>query len=155
MQRITISLEETLGDELDQMASERGYASRSEAMRDLVRDGLERWRSEAQPAAYCVANLSYIVDRRIRALPTRLADMQHAHHDLVAASTAVRLDHYHSLETLILRGSGAAVAAFANQVRSERGIRFGAINMLQVSATDSHEGADEHVHHGHQHLSPL
>ncbi len=155
MQRITISLDETLGDELDKMALERGYTSRSEAMRDLVRDGLERWRGEQTSSAHCVASLSYIVDRRIRALPARLAEMQHANHDLVTASTVVRLDHYHSLETVILRGTGAQVATFANQVRSERGIRFGAINMLQVSATDAHDHAEEHVHHGHPHFSPL
>jgi len=155
MQRITISLDETLGDELDKMALGRGYTSRSEAMRDLVRDGLERWRGEQTSGAHCVANLSYIVDRRIRALPARLAEMQHANHDLVTASTVVRLDHYHSLETVILRGKDSAVEAFANQIRSERGIRFGAINMLQVSATDAHDEPEGHVHHGHPHLSPL
>ena len=46
MQRITISLDETLGEALDRMTADRAYGSRSEAVRDLVREGLERWRIE-------------------------------------------------------------------------------------------------------------
>jgi CopG family transcriptional regulator, nickel-responsive regulator len=155
MQRITISLDDSLSEALDRMAQERGYASRSEAMRDLVRDGLERWQDELSEGGHCVANLSYIVDRRVRSLPQRIAEMQHAHHDLVATSTIVRLDHYHSLESVILKGTSAEVRAFADAIRSERGIRFGAINMLQVMPTDEHEHDDDHDHHGHHHLSPM
>jgi len=155
MQRITISLDEALADALDRMAEDRRYASRSEAMRDLVREGLERWRDEQVEGDYCVANLSYIVDRRTRALPQRIADLQHAHHDLVASSTVVRLDHDHSLESVILKGATAAVRAFADRIRSERGVRFGAINMLQVSPADEHRHAEDHAHHGHHHLSPI
>lgn len=37
MQRVTISLDDELLAELDQFASGRGYAGRSEALRDLVK----------------------------------------------------------------------------------------------------------------------
>jgi CopG family transcriptional regulator, nickel-responsive regulator len=155
MQRITISLDESLANTVDQMSAQRGYTSRSEAMRDLVREGLERWREEALEAAYCVGCLSYIVDRRVRSLPQRIADLQHSHHDLVATSTVVRLDHFYSLETVILRGRTEAVRDFADSIRSERGVRFGAINMLQVSHHDEHHEVNDHGDAGHQHLSPL
>lgn len=155
MQRITISLDDALSHALDHMVQDRGYGSRSEAMRDLVRDGVERWQDEQSDGQHCVANLSYIVDRRVRSLPQRMTDMQHAHHDLVATSTVVRLDHYHSLESVILKGTTADVRAFADAVRAERGIRFGAINLLQVAPTDDHEHDGDHDHHGHPHLSPL
>ena len=155
MQRITISLDEPLAASLDDMSAARGYASRSEAMRDLVREGLERWRGETPAAAYCVGCLSYVVDRRVRSLPQRIAELQHAHHDLVAASTIVRLDHFNSLETVILRGRTEAVRAFTDIIRAERGVRFGSINLLQVNHHDEHHEADIHGHAGHQHLSPL
>lgn len=154
MQRITISIDDQLGDAFDQMVRHKGYASRSEAMRDMVRDGVQRWRDEQSHERHCVANLSYILDRRVRSLPHRTAEMQHAHHDIIAASTVVRLDHYHSLESVILKGVSTDVRAFADAIRSERGIRFGAINMLQVVPTDAHDGGGEHCHKGHHHLSP-
>lgn len=155
MQRITISLDETLGQALDGMSRERGYGSRSEAVRDLVRDGLERWRTEQPEGSHCVANLSYVVDRRVRGLPQRIADMQHADHDLVASAMTVRLDHFHSLETVVLKGTTQAVRDFADRIRAERGVRLGSVNMLGVQPTDTHSDADDHHHDGHRHLSPL
>ncbi|MDE8653606.1 nickel-responsive transcriptional regulator NikR [Novosphingobium album (ex Liu et al. 2023)] len=153
MQRITISIDDQLGQSLDRQVSARSYASRSEAVRDLVREGLEHWRAEDNPGDLCVANLSYIVDHRVRALPQRLAELQHAHHDLVAASTVVRLDHFHSMESVILKGATAAVHSFANQVRGERGVKFGALNLLAAS-TDHQHGIADHHHDEATHLRP-
>lgn len=154
MQRITISVSDGLSASLDDIRRDRGYQTRSEAVRDLVRDGIERWREESAQGEFCVANLSYVFDRRIRALAQRLAEMQHAHHDLIAASTAVRLDHFHTMESVMLKGSTAAVRSFADQVRAERGVRSGSVNLLMVDAHDHHEQAG-HVHEGHAHLSPI
>ena len=155
MQRITISVSDALSAALDDIRQERGYQTRSEAVRDLVRDGMERWREERAEADYCVANLSYVFDRRVRALAQRLTELQSAHHDVVVASTAVRLDHFHTMESVILKGTTAAVRAFANQIRAERGVRSGSVNLLRVAAHDDHENAAEHRHSSHAHLSPL
>ena len=157
MQRITISVGDQLSADLDTIRAERGYQTRSEAVRDLVRDGIDRWQQENEIAAICVGNLSYVFDRRIRLLAKRLAEMQHASHDLIVATTAVRLDHFHTMESVLMRGPAAAVRAFADQVRAERGVRSGAINLLRVDAHEHHEhhdGAEVHVHAGLAHLSP-
>lgn len=153
MQRFTISLDEALATALDRMAEDRAYGSRSEAVRYPVRDGLERWRVEQPEGSHCVANLSYVVDRRVRGLPQRIADMQHARHDLVASSMTVRFGHFHSLDTVVLKGATEMVRDFADRIRSERGVRLGSINMLQVQPTDAHAHVDDHEHHGHHHLS--
>lgn len=154
MQRITITIDEPLADALDAMATKRAYTSRSEAVRDLVRDGLERWLAEHAEMAHCVANLSYVFDKSVRSLPQRLTDMQHAAHDLVVSTTAVRLDHVNTLESVILKGSTGAVRAFADQVRAERGVRLSAFNMVQVEPDDAHKHPDDHSHHGHLHHTP-
>ncbi|MET0375431.1 MAG: nickel-responsive transcriptional regulator NikR [Rhizorhabdus sp.] len=155
MQRITISIGDALSGALEDIRRERGYQTRSEAIRDLVRDGIERWREERVDAEFCVANLSYVFDRRTRALAQRLAEMQHAHHDLVVACTAVRLDHFHTLESVMLKGKAAAVRLFADTVRAERGVRSGSVNLLMVDSHDHHHGAGDHAHEGHAHLSPI
>jgi len=154
MQRVTISLSPALGSQLDELVKERQYPSRSEAVRDLVGEGMERWRAESGEGAHCVANLSYVFDRRIRSLPQRIAELQHAHHDLVAASTVVRLDHFYSMESVILKGPTETVRTFADRLRAERGVRFGSINLLLVTPGDGHDHPGDHVHHDHSHLSP-
>lgn len=146
MQRITISLEDKLAEELDGFLSSRAYQNRSEGVRDLVREAIDRQRSEASEHEHSVANLSYIYNHRVRSLASRLADMQHMHHDLIASTTLVHLDHDYSLESVMLKGPTARVRAFADEVRAERGVRSSALNLVGVHP-DNHPS-------GHSHLSP-
>ena len=44
MERFTISLDDALAAEFDRLMAEHGYANRSEAVRDLLRVHLDRWR---------------------------------------------------------------------------------------------------------------
>lgn len=154
MQRITIAIDDELAATFDALMRDRAYKSRSEAMRDLVRASVEQWRQDGRQSEHCVANLSYVFDRRVRSLPQRLAELQHEHHDLIAATSIVRLDHYHSLESVMLRGRTAAVRTFADRIRAERGVRSGSINLLDVEPGDGHDHDHSHTHHGHAHFSP-
>ena len=154
MQRVTMSLDEALAEEFDELVKARGYQNRSEAVRDLMRQAVETRRLEKNKSKYCVANLSYIFNHHERALAERLTEVQHAHHDLVVASTHVHLDHENCLESVMLKGPTKAVRSFADQVRVERGVRFGNLNLVSVDPGDRHQGQGEHSHRGHGHLSP-
>jgi CopG family nickel-responsive transcriptional regulator len=154
MQRITISIDDDLAGDFDTLVRARGYQSRSEGVRDLVRNAVEGWRADQPGATHSVANLSYIYDRRTRALAQRLSELRHAHHDLIAAVTAVHLDHDHTLESVMLKGDTSAVRAFADRLRAERGVRFGAVNLIGVAPHDRHDEDHTHSHSGHAHLSP-
>jgi CopG family transcriptional regulator, nickel-responsive regulator len=54
MQRVTISLDETLAEAFDGLIAGQGYESRSEAMRDLVRKAIAE-RRDAATDGDCVA----------------------------------------------------------------------------------------------------
>jgi CopG family nickel-responsive transcriptional regulator len=147
-------MDEALGATFERMLRARGYASRSEGVRDVVREAVCAWEGDQPSGEHCVANLSYIYDRRIRSLGERLSNLQHDHHDLVVSTTQVRLDHDHSFESVMLKGTAAAVRAFADRLRAERGVRFGALNLIAVDPDDHHPGEAPHSHSGHAHLSP-
>lgn len=154
MERITISVDEALAREFDALIAKRGYASRSEAMRDLLRREVETHRVAYEAKSYCVANLSYIYNHHERDLAERLMGAQHRRHDLVVATMHVHLDHEHCLETVILKGPSAAVRGFAHATQAERGVRHGQLNLVTVETGDTHPGAGAHRHHGHLHLIP-
>lgn len=153
MQRLTISLDNELADAFDAFTRERGYQSRSEAMRDLVREAVDAGDLAADPARPCIACLSYVYDHHVRALASRLTAVGHAHHDLIVSTTHVHLDHSTCLETTILKGPAERIRALADAIRAERGVRFGSLNLIGVEPNDDH-GQDEHTHGGHAHLSP-
>ena len=83
MERITMSMDEALARDFDQLIRDRGYTSRSEAMRDLLRREIEAHREARDARSQCVANLSYVFNHHERKLSERLMDAQHQHHDLV------------------------------------------------------------------------
>jgi CopG family nickel-responsive transcriptional regulator len=142
MERFTISLDESLAQEFDALLRERGYANRSEAVRDMLRRELEAHRLEHQDAPFCVASLSYVYNHHERRLAERLTDLQHHAHDLVVSSMHVHLDHDNCLETLFLRGSTSAVRALAEKISAERGVRHGQMNLVPVEI----DAANHHVH---------
>lgn len=153
MQRVTISLDDDLAARFDAVVAARRYTSRSEAVRDLVREVVDGERLDGASGT-CVASLSYVYNHRTRALAARLLDLRHAHHDLVVSTTHMALDHDASLETVLLRGPVAAVRALADTIIAERGVRYGAINLVSVDANDDHADPAPHHHHGHAHVSP-
>lgn len=158
MERITISLDAGLADEFDQLIAEHGYRNRSEAVRDLLRARLEEARHRRGDATHCVAVLSYVYNHHERDLAERLTALQHGRHDLAVASLHVHLDHDHCLESAILRGPTAAVRAFADALRAERGVRHGQLNLIAVDVDSGQGHRHGYVPRGqaaaHQHLKP-
>ena len=154
MERITMSIDEALAKEFDVLIAKRGYGSRSEAMRDLLRREVESDRIKYETRAYCVASLSYVYNHHQRDLAERLTAAQHEHHDLVVATMHVHLDHEHCLETTVLKGPASAVRRIADRIKAERGVRHAAINLVTVDTGDKHFLPGAHHHHGHMHLIP-
>ena len=154
MQRVTVSLDEEIAVEFDDLTRDQGYQSRSEAVRDLVRHAVDARRLGSEAGTNCVANLSYIYNHRTRALAQRLLDMQHEHHNLVVSTTHVILDHASSFETMILKGPTRAVRALTDAIKTERGVRFGVVNLVSVDPNDDHADIHDHHHNGLEHASP-
>ncbi|MBK1658565.1 nickel-responsive transcriptional regulator NikR [Paracraurococcus ruber] len=149
MHRITITIDEELLAVVDALAAAKGYASRSEAIRDLLRAETARTAALA-PATPCVATLSYVYDHAARDLARRLAAEHHAHHDLSIASLHVHLDHDSCLEVAALRGQAGAVRRFADAVTAGRGVRHHALHMVPArvenAVHDHGAGATKHTH---------
>jgi CopG family nickel-responsive transcriptional regulator len=150
MDRFTISLDEDLAEAFDEHIKQRGYATRSEAVRDILRDLLQRRELAAENNGFCVASLSYVYNHHERQLAERLASLQHAHHELTAATMHVHLDHDQCLETVSLRGPAKAVRQFAEQVIAEKGVRHGQMNLVSVGLGEAHK----HDGRKHRHLTP-
>ena len=150
MDRFTISLDENLATAFDALIAERGYANRSEAVRDLLRTQLQQSAEKHDNCGSCVANLSYVYNHHERELAGRLTSIQHAHHDLTVSTMHAHLDHDQCIETVMLKGPIKLVREFAQRMIAERGVRHGVLNLVSVElgAAHSHGGAP------HQHLRP-
>ena len=151
MQRITITIDDDLLAAVDTLMARRGYASRSETFRDILRDMMDR-QSAGDPKADCIATLSYVFDHATRDLASRLTHAHHEHHDLSVASMHVHLDHESCLEVSVLRGATGSVTAFADTLSTQRGVRHGHLHLIPVrfSAAD-HKHGERSTAHTHLH----
>jgi CopG family nickel-responsive transcriptional regulator len=134
MQRITITLDDDLMEELDAKIVEHGYQNRSEAIRDFARAGMQLATQERGQAGECVAALVYVYDHAARDLSRRLVENYHGHHDLSLATLHVHLDDDNCMEVTALRGSGAEVQHFADHIIAERGVKYGRVVMIPREA---------------------
>ena len=134
MQRITITLDDDLMEELDAMIAAHGYQNRSEAIRDFARAGMQQAvqdkGQEKHKSGECVAALVYVYDHAARDLSRRLVDTYHHHHDLSLATLHVHLDDDNCMEVTALRGPGADVQHFADHIIAERGVKYGRVVMM-------------------------
>ncbi len=159
MQRITLSVDDDLAATLDRHMKKHRYASRSEALRDILRGVEARERLEAKGAGrgdgkkgdFCIATLAYVYDHETRDLGRRLTHAQHKHHDLQVATLHVHLDHDSCLEVSVLRGRAQAVRALADETISQRGVRHGQLHLVPAAV-----GHGRHAHgggaHEHEHI---
>lgn len=152
MERITMSLDSVLADLFDNFIAEHGYTNRSEAMRDLIRQQLEKEQLEKSGDGYCVATLSYVYNHHELELASRITKVHHNHHELTLSSMHVHLDHDNCLEISIMRGPVNIVRNTANAIMAERGVRHGKLSMVPIDVSEV-----SHTHGGqpHSHSRPL
>ncbi len=122
--RFTVSLEAELLDSFDRYCQEGKFATRSEAIRQLLREALNNhaWESDTQDAA---ATLTLVYDHHRTHLSERLVELQHRAGDMVVSSMHVHLDHDNCLEVIVLRGRAAALLQIAAELRGLKGIHKG------------------------------
>lgn len=128
--RFGVSLGKDLLARFDALVAARGYASRSEAFRDLIRGALveEEWRSGGEVAGA----ITLVYDHHKKDLVNRLTELQHQAHGVIVSTQHIHLDHDHCLEIIAVRGRAAAVRRLADALRSIKGVLQGSVNMAST-----------------------
>lgn len=132
--RFGVSLEDELLEKFDGLTEKMGYKTRSEAIRDLIRDRLvsEEWKDQEKETVG-ILNLVYSHERR--EISETLTHIQHQHIDAVITSTHIHLDHHNCLEVIILKGKSSVLKKIANELLSTRSVKHGKLTMT-TTGTD-------------------
>lgn len=125
--RFGVSLEAELLKKFDRLVQKRGYASRSDAFRDLIRRELvaERWQGRGEIAGA----ITIVYDHHRRELVNRLLTIQHDFGDLIISSQHIHLDHHSCLEIIAIKGAPAKARKLADGLRSIKGVKHGTLSM--------------------------
>jgi CopG family transcriptional regulator, nickel-responsive regulator len=126
--RFGVSMPAALVRELDAWRTKHGYASRSEAVRDMLRDRMveTQWAEEnADSDREMVGVVTIVYKHTTRELSDHLTEMQHHHHTVAQAALHIHLTPENCLEVIVLRGKQHDVTTLAHHLMSARGVLHG------------------------------
>lgn len=143
--RFSVSLESDLLAAFDKYVSAGKFATRSEAIRQLLHQTLSQdaWEADAREMT---ATLTLVYDHHRANLVEKLIEVQHRHGELVVANLHVHLDHDHCMEVIVLRGTGTRLRQLAAELRGLKGVHKG-----ELTLADTAPHGNGHHHHGHGH----
>lgn len=122
---------EDLLERFDSLVEDRGYDSRSEAVRDMVRQQLvaAQW-EDREAEATGVITLLY--DHAEQGLCDFLTSLQHEYHDAILATMHFHLDQEYCLEVLAVKGKVGHLQEISDHLAHTKGVKHG---KLTVSST--------------------
>jgi CopG family transcriptional regulator, nickel-responsive regulator len=132
--RLSISLDDDLLGEFDQFWRKQKFATRSEAICQLLRNALTKdaWKGASRDV---VGTLSLVYDHHHPQLRNRLMKLQHDNPELVVATMHIHLTHDLCLEVIVLRGPSAKLQEMAAQLRGMKGVHKGELVMANADAS--------------------
>ncbi len=120
--RIGVSLEGPLLDEFDRFVRETKFASRSEALRELIRKSLVRRRVEV--GGKVVGTITIVYRHDVGMVTHRILHRQHDFLGTIRATAHTHLSEETCLEVLIVEGDAKHVADLADRLRTVKGVLF-------------------------------
>jgi CopG family transcriptional regulator, nickel-responsive regulator len=123
--RFGVSIDDDLLEKFDVLSNERGYANRSEALRDLIRDNLIQKKVNFDSDAQILGSLTLVYDHHSTTLLQAMAEIQHKHHDLILSVMHLHVNHTDCLEILALSGKTLQINSLADELISLKGVKHG------------------------------
>jgi len=125
--RFGISLGKELLSKFDRHIKDKRYTNRSEAIRDLIREGLikHEWREDKDIAGA----ITLIYDHHKRELLNKITDIQHDFQRIIISTQHIHLDHDNCLEIIALRGSARESQKLSDMLKAITGVKHGTLSM--------------------------
>ncbi len=132
--RFGVSIEQDLLENYDRLIAERGYATRSEALRDLIRESLIHRKIESDSKTQVLGTLTLVYDHHASNLLQEMAHVQHDFHEVVSSVMHIHVSHVDCMEILAVRGIVSEIVDLANKLLSLKGIKNGKLFLTLPSS---------------------
>lgn len=122
--RFGVSIDSGLLKQFDKYIAEKGYANRSEAIRDLIRNNLveKEWKAGTRET---VGTITIVYNHHKRELPDTLTSIQHEYHASMISTMHVHLDAHNCLEVLVVKGMASEIRIIADRLIGTKGVMHG------------------------------
>lgn len=134
--RFGISIDAKLLDDFDRLIEQKGYETRSEALRDLIRASLieVKWENDEEEM---VGTVTLVYNHHVRDLADKLTEHQHSYHHQIISALHVHLDAHNCLEVLVVRGKAREIKKIADEIIGVKGVKHGKL-VMTATGQDLH-----------------
>lgn len=132
--RFGVSIDQSLLENYDRLIAERGYATRSEALRDLIRETLIQQKIEIEPEVQALGSLTLVYDHHARNLLQEMGTLQHKFHENILSVMHLHVSHDDCMEIIALRGIVSEIISLANDLLSLKGVKNGKLFLTLPSS---------------------
>lgn len=140
--RVSISLSPSLLHELDAMVAEKGYASRSQAIQNILHQELMACRQENGDELMAGVIILFYNNAATN-LQQKLAELQYENLAEVISSLHVNLIRRQTLEVLLVQGKVKKLQDIANQFITQPGVISGRLHLIASLIPPVHEKGRE------------
>lgn len=126
--RFGVSIEPKLLTDFDKLINKKGYANRSEAIRDLIRSELVDFKCKSG-SEETIGTITIVYNHEVRDLSDKLTHLQHNYHGFIISTLHVHLDEHNCLEVLVVKGKGDKVKKIADELIGTKGVKHGKLTM--------------------------
>lgn len=119
--RFSVSLEQSLFNYLDNDLSKKGYASRSEFIRDLIRQRMveDSWSEEGE----CLGVLTVLYDHHYSELSDKMVEIGHGNLLNISCSLHMHITHHDCLEVIVIKGSPKEIEKISSLIAGLKGVK--------------------------------
>jgi CopG family nickel-responsive transcriptional regulator len=130
--RIGVSLEPELLEKFDRHIESKGYVSRSEAIRDLIREQLSEneWKDDNQ---HMVGAVIIIFDSKVTDIMEKLGNIQTDKSGCILSSNRIALDGGKFMDIISVQGTLSELKKLKNEYTSMKGVLRGKLTMVSPS----------------------
>ncbi|MEM3341644.1 MAG: nickel-responsive transcriptional regulator NikR [Thermoplasmata archaeon] len=139
VERVGVSFEPELLSEFDRLISGMGYTNRSEAIRDIVREYLNREAIEHRKGEV-FGTLTICYNHHAGKIKDRLMECQHENHELILFTSHIHIDHDTCLEVVVIKGDAEDVKKLADTIRAIKGVYLSNLVITAHPVIGHHHG---------------
>jgi len=120
--RIGVSLPKNLLDEFDSIIKTRGYSSRSEAIRDAIRNYIVEYKWLEKEEGEIVGVLTVLYNHHFKGTSDAIISLQHDFGDIITTTLHVHLSDENCLEMIIVKGDMAKIKKLVDKITTIKGV---------------------------------
>ncbi len=126
--RISVSLPESVYQQLEELVTAQGFDSRSQAIAEMINQSVIE-HSEEKGSEIMAGTITLFYDESKGTILRELAQIERGHLNEVISSHHILLEENHTMEVLTVQGPARTLKELTNKLRTCKGVKTGRLTL--------------------------